>query len=150
MQLFNKCRKALQAMCTVFFWSPGFRLLCLFFISVIVQGLMNVVLDKSPDVEKGLAVTNVDLHCWPALDLALLSVFVLAVKHPRGEHLAGRPVWMGHVGKGELTRNVCFEALLWAGPRGRVRHHNRLQHPRTAQLAPEDVRLQVYTRIGVT
>lgn len=50
---------------------------------------------------------------------------------------------MGHVGEGELSGEVCPEAVLRAGPGGRVRHHHRLQHPGAAQLAPENLRLQV-------
>lgn len=68
-------------------------------------------------------------------------------QHPRGQHLPGGPVRVGHVREGELAGEVCPEALLRAGPGRRVCHHHRLQHPRPAELAPEDVRLQVAARL---
>lgn len=64
-------------------------------------------------------------------------------KHPCGKHLAHGPVWMGHVREGEFSRIICTQAVFWAGFGGRICHHHRLQHPGTAQLAPEDLRLQV-------
>ena len=66
-----------------------------------------------------------------------------AAEHPRGEHLLGGPVRVGHVGEGELAREVRSEAVLRAGAGRGVRHHHRLQHPGTAELASEDLRLQV-------
>lgn len=68
---------------------------------------------------------------------------VFLAEHPCGKHFPGGPVWVGHVGEGQLSRNFCAEAVLWARTRRRVCHHYRLQHPRPAQLASEDVRLQV-------
>lgn len=64
-------------------------------------------------------------------------------KHPCGKHLAHGPVWMGHVREGEFSRILCTQAVFWAGFGGRICHHHRLQHPGTAQLAPEDLCLQV-------
>lgn len=67
-------------------------------------------------------------------------------EHPCWEHLFGGPVWVGYVWEGELSREVCPEALLWARLGRRVCHHYCLQHPRSAELAPEDVRLQVLSQ----
>lgn len=64
-------------------------------------------------------------------------------KHPCGKHLPHGPVWMGHVREGEFSRILCTQAVFWAGFGGRICHHHRLQHPGTAQLAPEDLCLQV-------
>lgn len=50
---------------------------------------------------------------------------------------------MGHVREGEFTREVCLEAVLRAWPGWGVCHYHCLQHPRTAELASEDIRLQV-------
>lgn len=64
-------------------------------------------------------------------------------KHPCREHLPCRPVRMGHVREGEFTREVCLEAVLRAWPGWGVCHYHCLQHPRTAELASEDICLQV-------
>lgn len=50
---------------------------------------------------------------------------------------------MGHVREGEFTREVCLEAVLRAWPGWGVCHYYCLQHPGTAELASEDIRLQV-------
>lgn len=50
---------------------------------------------------------------------------------------------MGHVREGEFTREVRLEAVLRAWPGWGVCHYYCLQHPGTAELASEDVRLQV-------
>lgn len=64
-------------------------------------------------------------------------------KHPRREHLPCRPVWVGHVREGEFTREICLEAVLRAWPGWGVCHYYCLQHSGTAELASEDIRLQV-------
>lgn len=64
-------------------------------------------------------------------------------EHPCRKHLPRGPVWVGHVREGELTREVCLEAVLRAWPGWGVCHNHCLQHPGTAELAPEDLCLQV-------
>lgn len=64
-------------------------------------------------------------------------------EHPCRKHLPRGPVRVGHVREGELTREVCLEAVLRAWPGRGVCHHHCLQHPGTAELASEDLRLQV-------
>lgn len=71
------------------------------------------------------------------------------VKHPCWEHISGGPVWMGHVREGELSWEVCSEAVLWAGPGRRVCHHYCIQYTWPAQLASEDLRFQVQTRTHI-
>lgn len=78
---------------------------------------------------------------WKQIQKQEMSYFL--AKHPRGKHLPHGPVWVGHVREGEFSRIICSQAVFWAGFGGRVCHHHRLQHPGTAQLAPEDLCLQV-------
>ena len=64
-------------------------------------------------------------------------------EHPCRKHLPCRPVWVGHVREGEFTREVCLEAVLRAWPGRGVCHYYCIQYPGTAELASEDLRLQV-------
>lgn len=81
---------------------------------------------------------------WMGSDCSNLGSLVLApAEHPRGEHLSGGPVRVGHVREGELTGEVRPEAVLRAGAGWGVCHHHRLQHSGTAKLASEDLCLQV-------
>lgn len=64
-------------------------------------------------------------------------------EHPCRKHLPCRPVWVGHVGEGEFTREVCLEAVLRAWPGRGVCHYYCVQYPGTAELASEDICLQV-------
>lgn len=73
----------------------------------------------------------------------LYSLVLAPAEHPRGKHLPGGPVRVGHVREGELTGEVCPEAVLRAGAGRGVRHHHCVQHSGTAELASEDLRLQV-------
>lgn len=66
-----------------------------------------------------------------------------SAEHPRWEHFFGRPVRVGHVWERELPGVICSEVVLWTRSGRRVRHHNRLQYSRSAQLAPEDLCFQV-------
>lgn len=105
----------------------------------IVQGLPSKL-----GVPNSSPVSRLDFCPWEMNDWFLpLS----PAKHPCREHLPCRPVWMGHVREGEFTREVCLEAVLRAWPGWGVCHYYCLQHPGTAELASEDIRLQVQTVI---
>ena len=70
-------------------------------------------------------------------------VWVDSVEHPRGEPVSDGPVRVGHVGPRLVARGVRPAAVRGPGDRGRVRPRHLLLHPRTTQLAPENLRLQV-------
>ena len=59
-------------------------------------------------------------------------------EHPRGQHLARRPVRVGPRRGAELPGGLCAQDLRRAQPRRGVRHRHRLLYPRTGRAADKD------------